>query len=254
MPIAGPDAIVMTMSVHRHKYPDAPQTAAACARSILTALEAAISGHSQASLAVSGGSTPKLLFQEFAKAKFPWDQVHLFFVDERCVPPTSDRSNYKLCNDNFLEPAHFPRRNVHRIPGEIQPDQGAVRYAEDLTEFFELKPGEFPHFDVIHRGIGPDAHTASLFPGEPKIDDHENLTAAVYVEKFKEWRVTLLPGVLLAARHTVMLVAGDDKQQAVHDIFHRPYDPKQYPAQITSHHGRSESWFLDEAAAARMDG
>ena len=91
-----------------------------------------------------------------------------------------------------------------------------------------------PRFDVVHRGMGPDAHTASLFPGEPLIDDREGIAAAVYVEKFHQWRVTLLPGALLAAKHTVFLVAGDDKAEAVRAVFQEEYDPKKYPAQIAS--------------------
>jgi 6-phosphogluconolactonase len=110
-----------------------------------------------------------------------------------------------------------------------------------------------PHFDLVHRGMGPDAHTASLFPGEPLIDDRERIAAAVFVPKFNQWRVTLLPGALLAARHTVFLVAGEDKAEAVRAVFHEEYDPKKYPAQIASHHGRGVTWFLDESAAKLMD-
>jgi 6-phosphogluconolactonase len=101
--------------------------------------------------------------------------------------------------------------------------------------------------------MGPDAHSASLFPGEPLIEDREHIAAAVHVEKLKQWRVTLLPGVLLAAKHTVFLVTGTDKAQAVRNVFHEEYDPQTYPAQIASHHARRVAWFLDEAAASMMD-
>ena len=111
-----------------------------------------------------------------------------------------------------------------------------------------------PHFDLVHRGMGPDAHTASLFPGEPLIDDREGIAAAVYAEKFNMWRVTLLPGALLAAKHTVFLVAGEDKAEAVRAVFHEEYDPKKYPAQIASHHGRGVTWFLDESSRREADG
>ena len=108
-----------------------------------------------------------------------------------------------------------------------------------------------PEFDVIHRGIGPDAHTASLFPGEPLIDDRRGLVAAVWVEKMKQWRITMLPGVLLAARHTAMLVCGADKAEPLRHIFDGPIDSKQYPAQLFAREGRGTVWFLD-AAAARL--
>jgi 6-phosphogluconolactonase len=109
------------------------------------------------------------------------------------------------------------------------------------------------HFDVIHRGMGPDAHTASLFPGEPLIDDRENLAADVRVEKMNQWRITMLPGVLLAARRTAMLVTGADKAEALRAVFCEPYDPKKYPAQITAHHGRGVTWFLDEPGARLLN-
>ena len=110
-----------------------------------------------------------------------------------------------------------------------------------------------PHFDLIHRGMGPDAHTANLFPGDPLIEDRDGIAAAVFVEKFNMWRVSLLPGVLLAAKHTVFLVTGGDKAETVRAVFHEEYDPMKYPAQIASHHGRGVAWFLDEGAASLMD-
>ena len=131
----------------------------------------------------------------------------------------------------------------------MAPKLAAARYADEISEFFGLEVGEMPHFDIVHLGIGPDAHTASLFPGDPLIDDREGIAAATFAEKFHQWRVTLLPGALLAAKHTVFLVAGPDKQDAVRAVFEEQYDPKKYPAQIASHNGRGVAWFLDEAAA-----
>ena len=237
------------MSAHWQKLPDAKAAAEACAHHVLARLEEALSGQDLASFAISGGSSPKPLFQLLAATKFPWDKVHIFWVDERCVPPTDDASNYKMAMEYLIHPAHIPQRNVHRVFGELPPPAAAKRYVEEITEFFGLAEGELPHFDLVHRGMGPDAHTASLFPGEPLIDDRENVAAPVYVEKFHQWRVTLLPGVLLAAKHTVFLAVGDDKTEAVRAVFQEEYDPKKYPAQIASHHGRGVMWFLDEPAA-----
>jgi 6-phosphogluconolactonase len=208
----------------------------------------------RASSAVSGGTTPKLMFAELAKANFDWSDVHLFWVDERSVPPADSQSNYKLAKENFIDPAHFPSANVHRIHGELPPKEAAKLYQEDIRTFFQLASavvakGTVPQFDIIHRGMGPDAHTASLFPGEPLIDDRRNLVAAVYVEKFHQWRVTLLPAVLESARHTLMLAAGDDKAEPLQAVLGQPYDPKRYPAQITTYNGEGVMWFLDKAAA-----
>jgi 6-phosphogluconolactonase len=241
------------MSVRRFTAPDAPAAAEACAHHVISVLDEAIAGKEFATFAVSGGSTPRLLFQKLAATRFPWEHVQLFWVDERCVPPSDPASNYKLTEETLIRPAHIPHRNVHRIIGEIDPKAAAARYAAEIREFFGLEEGEMPHFDLVHRGMGPDAHTASLFPGDPMIENREDITAAVYAPQFKQWRVTLLPGPLLAASHTVFLVAGEDKQEAVRAVFQEEYDPKKYPAQIASHHGRGVVWFLDEAAAKLMD-
>jgi 6-phosphogluconolactonase len=241
------------MSIRRFTAPDAAGAAEACAHHILSVLDETLSGQEFANLAVSGGTSPRLLFDKLAAAKFPWERVHLFFVDERCVPPSDPASNYKLAEDHLVKLAHIPERHVHRIMGEVPPKLAASRYSADIRHHFALEEGEMPHFDLVHRGMGSDAHTASLFPGEPLIEDREGIAAAVFVEKLNMWRVTLLPGVLLAAKHTVFLLAGEDKAEAVRAVFHEEYDPMKYPAQIASHHGRGVSWFLDEAAAKLMD-
>jgi 6-phosphogluconolactonase len=241
------------VSIHRYIYPTPQQAAEHCGDAILQLLKESLSGESTATLAISGGATPRPMFEHMAKARFDWSGVHLFWVDERCVPPTDQQSNYRLAKETLIEPAHIPSRNVHRIEAELQPDEAARHYAEELSSFFSLGPGEMPHFDVIHRGIGPDAHTASLFPGEPLIDDHENLVAAVWVEKMNQWRITMLPGVLLAARHTAMLVCGADKAEAMQHIIEGPFDSRKYPAQALAHHGRSLTWFLDTDAARLIE-
>jgi 6-phosphogluconolactonase len=169
------------------------------------------------------------------------------------VPPTDSQSNYKLAKENFIDPAHFPSANVHRVPGELAPKEAAKVYEDDISGFFHLSPGAVPQFDIIHRGMGPDAHTASLFPGEPLINDHKNLVAPVYVEKFHQWRVTLLPAVLESARHTLVLAAGDDKAEPLRAVLNDPYDPGKLPSQIATYRGQPGSegtlWYLDKAAA-----
>jgi len=237
-----------TMNVQRFDTPDA--AAEAAKDYAIRVLEEALAGHERATFAVSGGSTPKLLFQKLAGSGFHWDRVHLFWVDERCVPPTDAASNYKLTADNLIRPAQIPPSQVHRIAGEIDPHEAARRYADEIREFFQLKDGEMPRFDLLHRGMGPDAHTASLFPGEPLIDDHTNLTAAVYAPQFQQWRVTLLSGPLAAAKHTLFLVAGQDKAEPLRAVFEEPYNPRKYPSQIAARDAGT-NWILD-AEAARL--
>jgi 6-phosphogluconolactonase len=241
------------MSVRWFTSPDAAGAAEACTHYVVNVLEEALAGQEFATFAVSGGTTPRLLFGNLARSKVRWDRVHLFWVDERCVPPTDPASNYRLVEESLIAPARIPHRQIHRICGEMNPKTGATRYAEEIRDFFGLEEGEFPHFDLVHRGMGPDAHTASLFPGDALLEDRERIAAATFVEKFHQWRVTLLPGALLAAKHTVFLVAGADKQDAVRAVFREEYDPLRYPAQIASHHGRAVTWFLDEAAAGLLD-
>lgn len=241
------------MSVRWHTYPDPKATAQACAHHITGLLEETLSGQDHATLALSGGSTPSLMFAELVASGFRWDRVHLFWVDERCVPPADPLSNFGHAEHDLIVPARIPHSQVHRIYGELLPSHAAERYVDEIREFFALESGELPHFDIVHRGMGADAHTASLFPGDPLIDDRDGIAAPVYVEKLKQWRVTLLPGVLMAAKHTVFLVAGADKADAVRAVFKEEYDPKKYPAQMASHHNRRVAWFLDQAAAAMMD-
>lgn len=228
------------------QFPDAAAAAIACAQQILDWLREALDNHALASLAISGGSSPRRMFEIFARTPFEWERVHLFWVDERAVPPSDAQSNFKLAQDSWLRPGNFPAANIHRVLAELDPAEAAARYTADIRQFFGLAAGELPHFDVIHRGMGPDAHTASLFPGEPLIQDRSGIAAAVWVEKFKQWRITLLPGVLLTAHHTALLVAGADKTTALHSVLSQPFDPLHYPAQITSAGGAT--WFVDAAA------
>jgi 6-phosphogluconolactonase len=222
-----------------------------CSVFILETLAGALAKGALATLAISGGSSPKLLFAEMARAAFNWSGVHIFWVDERCVPPNDSQSNFKLANDALLQAAKIQPQNIHRVYGELPPDEGASRYVAEIKAFFSLSDGQLPAFDVLHRGMGPDAHTASLFPGEPLIGNRDGIAAHVWVEKMKMDRVTLLPGVLLAAKHTVLQVSGDEKAEAARQVLMEPEDFFRYPCQIASRDGKA-IWFLDRAASAKL--
>jgi 6-phosphogluconolactonase len=234
-----------------HSYPDLRAAAEACSQRIVETIENVLADRGYATLALSGGSTPQTMFARLAASSLPWNRIHVFWVDERAVPPSDAQSNYKLAAETLLMPAHVPQRNIHRIRGELMPEAAARAYAHEIREFFGLAEGEMPEFDVVHRGMGPDGHTASLFPGQPLLEDRQQLAAAVYAESRTMWRITLLPGPLVAARVTVMLVAGVDKAKFVRDVFNEPYNPLAYPAQLGAREGRGAVWFLD-AAAARL--
>ena len=229
---------------------DAESAAFACADFVLATLRNALQTNGRATLAISGGNSPRPMFSRLAASHFDWSHVHIFWVDERCVPPDSDQSNYKLANETLIGPAAINPANVHRIQGELDPEDAARRYVADITRVFGS--GELPTFDLIHRGMGPDAHTASLFPGEPLIENRTDIAAAVWVEKMKSHRVTLLPGVLLKARQTVLQVAGADKAEALFNVLRGPEDVKQYPCQLGTRGSDRSVWFLDKAAAAKI--
>jgi 6-phosphogluconolactonase len=240
------------------RYPDPIAAAGACGQHILDLLGEALGQRRWATLAVSGGTSPRPMFELFAKSRMLWEQVHIFWVDERYVPPTDPQSNFRLADEIWLGPAKVPAGNIHRVPTQQEPHECARQYAEHIRAFFQsffgLKAGEIPQFDVIHRGMGPDGHTASLFPGEQLImkQDSAHLAAAVWVEKMHQWRVTLLPAVLEAARNTAVLATGADKAAALDAVLRGPEDPLKWPAQIASRDGSPAAWFLDQAAAALL--
>jgi 6-phosphogluconolactonase len=223
------------------QFPDPVTAAEVCGQHILKLLAGAIAVRQGAILAISGGTSPKPMFELFAKSGFPWERVQIFWVDERCVPPSDPQSNFRMANETWLAPAMVPADNIHRVPTELEPREAARKYAEDVRAFLP--------FDVIHRGMGPDGHTASLFPGEPLIADHKGIAAAVWVEKMHQWRVTLLPGVLEAARNTVVLATGADKAEALAAVLRGPYDPMKWPAQIGA---RNVTWYLDGPASGLL--
>jgi len=231
--------------VNLHVSPDAPTAAAACARAVAGWLREAIAERGIASLAVSGGSTPKLMFQVMTGLGLDWQKIHLFWVDERAVPPDDDQSNFRMTLENLIQPAAIPEQNVHRMFGEWDAVDAAMVYAQELERFFGAR---VPSFDVVQCGVGDDAHTASLFPGEPLIEDRRGVAAGIWVEKKKQWRITLLPAAILAARHLCVLSSGADKADALHRALRGAADPLGVPSQLL----RDADWFTDFAAASLL--
>ncbi len=223
-----------------------------CAALMAERLREALNERPFATLALSGGSTPAKLFPVLAAAPLPWDRIHVFFTDERMVPPDDEASNFRLANELLIEPAGIPASNIHRIRGESDPEEAADLYEAEIAAVFGLDAEEddIPSFDVLHLGMGADAHTASLFPGDSAIDNLDDLCAAVYVGKLEAWRVTLLPAVLQAARCTVFLAGGADKAEPLRRVLSEPYDPRRFPAQLVRHN-LEVRWFLDRAAASK---
>jgi 6-phosphogluconolactonase len=223
-----------------------PRAAAeACGAETLQLLDQARSARGRAFLAISGGSTPRVMFEWMAAQMFDWESIELFWVDERCVPPDDSQSNYRMTREALLDRVKIEPARIHRIKGELPPAEAASLYRQDIESTFHLAPGELPVFDIIQRGMGPDAHTASLFPGERLIDDRTHIAADVWVEKMKQHRVTLLPGVLEKGRHTLCLATGAEKIQALKDVLTGPEDLHHFPCQIAR---TAALWYVDRAA------
>ncbi len=237
------------MTARVRQSPTAEAAASDAAQFILAILRRAVENRGSAAIALSGGSSPKALFRGLANAKFDWNGVHFFWVDERAVPPTHADSNYRLARELLLEPARIPSPQIHRIQAELGPEEAARRYVAEIRSFFRLSAEDLPHFDVVHLGVGPDGHTASLFPGGPLLEDRSGIAAAVYVEKLKNWRITLLPGVLLRAGQIVFFAPGEEKREILQRIWGPEYNPGRWPAQLIDREGKNVAWFVDRAAA-----
>lgn len=235
------------MKVNWESHDDAESAARAAGRHIADLLKV-VEGP-VATLAVSGGSATKHMFQELAAANLDWSKVHVFWVDERPVPPDHADSNFKLANQYLLQPAGIPADNVHRIKAELPTEEAAEQYQDEIRRFFRLGDNELPRFDVVHLGMGGDGHTASLFPGETLIKDRDHIAASVYVDKMQQARITLLPAVLLRAKNPVMLVTQEDKAPMLQRVFSEPYQPEKFPAQLIAYEAPETFWYLDNGAA-----
>jgi 6-phosphogluconolactonase len=209
------------------------------------------------SVALAGGSTPKALYALLTaetgspfRARVPWETTHFFWGDERHVPPDHPDSNYRMAHEAMLSRVPVPPQNVHRIQAE-NPDAGraAAEYAGELRQFFRPEAGQFPRFDLILLGMGPDGHTASLFPGTETVREQNTLVAAPWVEKLRAHRITLTPPVLNNAACVVFLVSGAEKAEALQRVLQGDYQPDRLPAQLIRPASGRLLWLVDRAAA-----
>ena len=186
--------------------------------------ESAIKNRDCFTAAVSGGQTPVLFYRRLAaeEGRLQWDRTHLFLVDERFVPMDSADSNYRLLSDTLLKNISIPAANIHAVAtGETDPVSAARKYEEEMRRFFMLPPEGIPEFDLIMLGIGPDGHTASLFPGDVALCDTRHLASAVVLDKKRHDRITLTLSVINNARMVVFLVTGKTKATVFRDVVER---------------------------------
>ncbi|HUB03130.1 MAG TPA: 6-phosphogluconolactonase [Terriglobales bacterium] len=214
----------------------------------------AIAARGRFTVALSGGSTPKSLYSLLATnhADFTWNRTFLFFGDERHVPPDHPDSNYRMVNESLLKKIAIPSENVFRVKAE-NPDaaRAASEYEAQLIRFFALKPNEFPRFDLIFLGLGPDGHTASLFPGSEGLKEKSKMVIANWVEKFKTDRISFTYPVLDNSAEVIFLASGPDKADMVKQVLEGDTQPPPPAQQVQLENGEL-LWMLDQAAASKL--
>ncbi|MCG6962776.1 MAG: 6-phosphogluconolactonase [Acidobacteria bacterium] len=235
---------------------DRASLASSAAETIRERAEAAIAARGRFALALSGGSTPLVLFERWAEDPLtgpPWERTHLFWGDERSVPASDPESNFGNAQRAFIGRVPIQDANVHPIRiGDGEPADAARRYEVELRSFFGARPDVWPRFDLVLLGLGGDGHTASLFPGSTALGDREHLVASSWVERLQTHRVSLTLPVLNHARCVMFLVAGADKADILARVLEgqRAHDP--LPAQVVRPKAGELIWLVDRAAAATL--
>jgi len=213
-----------------------------------------VKDHGTFHVALSGGSTPKLIFDVLATeygAAIDWSQIHFYWGDERCVPPTDEQSNFKMTLEHLFSKIDVPKKNIHRILGENQPQGEAMRYA-NLLEINLDRVHDIPQFDLVLLGMGDDGHTASIFPHEIALwDAADHCTVATHPDSGQK-RISINGKVINKAKEVIFLVTGAGKAQKVKEIHQKQNGYKQYPAALVAPESGKLTWFMDEAAAASL--
>ena len=247
-----------TTQVQYRVYDGADALSRAAAEHFLEAAQAAVAARGKASVAVSGGSTPKRTFAllanpaEHFEKDMPWDKIELFFVDERTVPPDDKESNYRMTREALLSKVPLRPDHVFRIEGELEPEQAAARYETAIRSQFRLEGAELPTFDVLALGMGDDGHTASLFPHTAAIHELGRVVVANQVPQKDTWRVTLTWPVIVQARDIFFLIGGKDKADPLHRVLQGPYDPETLPSQLIQPKSGKLLMLLDRDAASLL--
>jgi 6-phosphogluconolactonase len=248
----------LSSSVEIRKLTTPQELFAAAAEEVVRAAKESVGARGRFTIALSGGSTPKNLFNLLAtnaRTSLPWERTFFFWGDERHVPPTHPDSNYRMANEIMLSKIPVAPENIFRVPAE-NPDAAAAAeaYEQTLRKFFQLEAGPFPVFDMILLGMGPDGHTASLFPGTAGLQEKSRLVIANWVDKLKASRITLTLPVLNAARCVAFLVSGTDKADALHAVLEGDAPGEQYPSKLVRPTQGKLIWLVDRAAASGLSG
>ena len=240
------------MKLNTRILPDLTSLSRAVLEETFAIIQEAIAKRGRFAIALSGGHTPEKMFSLWSETaqyrdKTPWDRIHLFWSDERYVPENDPLSNYHMVRETLISHVPIPAENAHPVPTNLSPPEECARaYEADLLKFFGAEP---PAFDVQLLGLGPEGHTASLFPGSAALEEKLRWVAAVRVPAEPPQRITFTPVVLNFGRNTFFLVAGENKRDILSAIRQEPNaETSQYPA-IRIHPANPPVWFLDAAAA-----
>ena len=231
----------------------AADVAAVAAAEILALLESAIAWRGEAHLCLAGGGTPRLLHEALRASAFEgWPHVHIWFGDERCVPPDHADSNIGMAHETLLDLVPINPLHINRLAGELEPAEAARQYAILLRAQAERLNREHPLIDALVLGMGSDGHTASVFPGSPLLaadqDPARDWCAAVYVPKLDSWRLTLTPAVLQAASAVAVLVSGAGKNEALRRVVRGDAPVTDLPIRLLETARGDVAWFVDHAA------
>jgi 6-phosphogluconolactonase len=205
-------------------------------------------------IALSGGNTPKKLFKALVKKhhdSIPWERVHFWWGDERCVMPDDEESNFKMANENLFQKISVPSKNIHRIKGENNPESEAKRYSDELVTHLGKKEN-VPVFDLILLGLGEDGHTASLFPNRLDLFQTDNLCSVTEHPKTGKKRITLTGKVINNAKYIFFMVTGENKAKRISEIMNNEEVARQHPAYHVEPNKGSLIWFIDEPAASQI--
>jgi len=239
-------------------WPSAAAMALASAHLFADKAEQAVASRGIARIAISGGSTPQATFKLLSDpaqpflATIPWDKLQLFWVDERCVPPDHPESNYGVCRGLLLTKAPIPEANVFRMEGELDPEEAASRYESTLRNVMKLEGAESPAFDLIMLGMGPDGHTASLFPNTEALNEMGRLVVANHVPQKDTWRITLAWPVINHGREVAFQVEASSKRDVLAEVLTGPRDPERLPSQLIRPANGKLLFLLDQDAAAKL--
>ncbi len=236
---------------------DTPERVATAAAELFTRrAQEAVTERGIARIAISGGTTPKRMFALLAAEPFrsevPWDKLSLYWVDERCVPPTDADSNYRSANEELLSKVPLAGDCVFRMEGELDPEEGASKYEAALRNSFKLEGAQAPAFDLILLGMGDDGHTASLFPHSDGLNEMGRLVIANHVDNKNAWRITLTWPVINQGRDVVFLIEGAAKADRLHELLMGDSAPEPLPSPLIRQDTGTVHLLLDAEAGRRL--